>query len=104
MKPQRALTFNQMLDKSRVECAITVWDRAKIASLLRHKFATSGNHRGARLMAALKARCLERVVQIIPKEVHITIDHDYQVGLVSVRWFGHGRLHLPAGSFMNRSA
>ena len=37
-------------------------------------------------MGKFKARCLERVVEILPRQFRVTIDRDYQVGLVSVRW------------------
>jgi hypothetical protein len=55
-------------------------------------------------MGELKARCLTRVAELLPAEVRVTIDHDYQIGLVSVHWPGHGRLHLPAGNLTRRSA
>lgn len=103
MKSHRR-TFRQILEQSRTEAATSAWERAKVASRLRHGFATLGNRRAARLMGALKARCLARVAEILPAEVRVTIDDDFQVGLVSVRWPGHGRLHLPAGSSMIRTA
>jgi hypothetical protein len=55
-------------------------------------------------MGELKARCVARVAEILPEQVRVTIDRDYQVGLISVRWPGHGRLHLPADGLMSRSA
>ena len=103
MKPQR-LTFCQIVEMSRKEAAVSAWGRAKAASRLRHVLVSVGHHRGAREMGKLKARCLERVVEILPEQVRVTIDRDYQVGLVSVRWPGHGRLHLPARTVLGRSA
>jgi hypothetical protein len=104
MTPKHRLTFREILEESRVEAATAAWDRATAASLLRHGLVSVGHARGARELAELKGRCLERVVGILPGQVRVTIDDDYQVGLVSVRWPGHGRLHLPAGSLMRRSA
>ncbi len=97
-------TFNQILESSRVEAATAAWDRARVASRLRHGLAAMGRGRAARMMGELKDRCLTRTVEILPGEVRVTIDHDYQIGLVSVQWPGHGRLHLPAGSLMSRIA
>ena len=103
MRTQRQ-TFHQILEASRVEAATAAWDRARVASRLRHGLAAMGRGRAARLMGELKDRCLTRAAEILPGEVRVTIDHDYQVGLVSVQWPGHGRLHLPAGSLIRRSA
>jgi hypothetical protein len=103
MKTQRQ-TFRQILQESRVEAATAAWDRARVASRLRHDLAATGSRLAARLMGELKARCVARVAEILPVEVRVTIDDDYQVGLVSVHWPGHGRLHLPAGSPIKRSA
>lgn len=100
MTPQHRLTFRQILENSRVETATVAWERATAASRLRYGLASVGHHRGAEKLGKLKARYLERVVEILPEQVRVTIDQDYQVGLLSVRWPGHGRLHLPAGSLI----
>jgi hypothetical protein len=104
MTPQHRLTFRQILGNSRVETATTAWERASVASRLRHGLVSVGHHRGARRLGELKARCLERVVEILPEQVRVTIDNDYQVGLISVRWPGRGRFHLPADSLTRRPA
>jgi hypothetical protein len=103
MKPRRP-TFREILDQSRVETAAAAWERARLASRLRRSLALLGKPRSARLLGALKACCLDRVADILPGEVRVKIDSDFQIGLVSVRWPGHGRLHLPAGSLSNRIA
>ena len=97
MTPER-LTFRQILDETRVESASSAWERAQLASRLRHSYARLGNRRAAQLIGEVKARSLNRVARIIPGQVRITIDHNFQIGLISVRWPGHGSLHLPAGS------
>jgi hypothetical protein len=102
MTPKHRLTFQEIQEKSRVETATVAWERATAASHLRHTLVSVGRHRGARKLGELKARCLERAVEILPGQVRVTIDQDFQVGLVSVRWPGHGRLHLPAGSRIRR--
>ncbi len=87
------LTFRQIVDESCVETATSAWERAKSASRLRHGLAI--NQRAARRMGELKARCLARAAEILPDQVMVTIDDDFQIGLVSIRWPGHGRFHLP---------
>lgn len=104
MTPQHRLTFRQILEKSRVETATAAWERATAASRLRHGLMSAGHRRGARKLGDLKARCLGQAVEILPGQIRVTIDNDYQVGLVSIRWPGHGRHHLPAGSLMSHSA
>ena len=103
MRTQRQ-TFCQILEESRVETATAAWDRATAASRLRHGLVAVGHHRGARKLGELKARCLERVVEILPGQIRATLDIDHQIGLVSVHWPGQGRLHLPAGNLMRCSA
>jgi hypothetical protein len=97
-------TFRQIIEESRVETATAAWKRAAAASNLRHFLNSVGHHRWAREMGKLKARCLERVVEILPEQVQVTIDDNYPIGLVIVDWARHGRLHLPAGSPIKRSA
>jgi hypothetical protein len=103
MRTQRQ-TFSQILEASRVQAATAAWDRARLASRLRHYFVAMGKGRSGRMMGQLKNRCLTRAAEILPNEVRVTIDTDYQIGLVSVRWPGHGRLHLAPASLMNRTA
>jgi hypothetical protein len=103
MKRQR-VTFRQILEGSRAEAATSAWERAKVASRLRHRLALLGNEPAARLMSEIKTRALDRLVEILPDQVRVTIDDDFHIGLLSIRWPGHGRLHLPAGSLSNRIA
>jgi hypothetical protein len=103
MRTQRQ-TFRQILEGSRVKTATAAWERAIAASRLRHALVAVGQQRGARKLGELKARCLERVVEILPGQIRATLDVGYQIGLVSVHWPGHGRLHLPAGHPMRRPA
>jgi len=104
LTPQHRLTFRQILEESRVETATAAWERATAASRLRHGLVSVRHRRGAQKLGELKALCLGRVGEILPGQIRVTIDNDYQVGLVSVRWPGHGRLHLPAGTLMRRPA
>ena len=38
------------------------------------------------------------MLRLEPDEVRVTIDDEYRVGLLSIRWPGHGMLHLPAAT------
>jgi len=93
-------TFRRILDDSRMEAALSAWGRARLASCLRHWATRHGDRTAAITLANIKADALRRAVAILPQEVHVGIDGDYQVGLVSVAWQGHGRMHLPAGAAM----
>jgi hypothetical protein len=46
----------------------------------------------------LKAKAIRLAVSLAPEQFKVTIDDDYQIGLLSVRLTGHGRLHLPAST------
>ncbi len=93
-------TFRQILDAARKETAKAAWDRARQASNLRRWASHHGNHKAAMALANIKADALHRTASILPEEVNVGIDIDYQIGLVSVAWRGHGRLHLPANAAM----
>ena len=102
-KPRRP-TFHQVLERSRAEAAAVLWEGAVTASRLRHELIRLGHWRAARQAGEIKTRYLERLAEILPGEVTVTIDRDYCIGLTSVRWPGHGRLHLAAGCLANRIA
>lgn len=95
MKTKRSLTFNQIREATRVASAQVVWERAKRLSAMRHAMLAQGDRRAARLLGERKARCLAHAAALAPEHVHVSIDDDYLVGMLSVRWPGHGRLHLP---------
>lgn len=93
-------TFRQILDATRKESAQVAWGRARLASDLRHWASSHGNGKAAMTLAGIKTDALRRTVTILPEEVNVTVDSEYQIGLVSVAWRGHGRLHLPADATM----
>ena len=96
MKTGGRQTFRQIVDRSKYEAAESAWDRAKLASGLRQYLALRNKSEQATRCAAIKAAALKLLSSLLPGEVVVTIDDDYQVGLISVRWPDHGRLHLPA--------
>jgi hypothetical protein len=91
-------TFRQILTTTREAAAISAWDRAQYASTLRHAAVARGNRRAARRLAEIKHEAIRIAALVFPEQVKITLDTDYQVGLLSIRFNGHGRLHLPADS------
>jgi hypothetical protein len=88
-------TFRDILDASRQEAAASAWERAQVASRLRHDAAARGNWRDARRLAQIKRDAIQLVACILPERLKVTLDAEFQIGLVSVRLEGHGRLHLP---------
>ena len=93
-------TFQLICESSRHEAAEAVWRRAGQASRLRHVAIAQGRPRTARRLASLKRDAIRQVLRLNPKTVHVTVDpHD--VRLLSVRWPGHGKLHLPASAVVN---
>jgi hypothetical protein len=89
-------TFREILDGSRYESAVSAWERAQAASRLRNDAAARGNWRDARRLAQIKRDAIQLVACILPERLNVTLDSEFQIGLVSVRLEGHGRLHLPA--------
>lgn len=92
------MSFRQILQATREPTAVTAWQRARIASNLRHLAASRGDRRSARRLSWMKQEAIRLVASLLPGELKITVDSDNHVGLVSVRLTGHGRLHLPANS------
>jgi len=90
------LTFNQILDVTKRPAAEAAWERARVASRLRHAAVKSGRHIAARKLAEIKLEAIKSAMRLAPETIIASIDDDYQVGLVSVRWPGRGSLHLPA--------
>lgn len=99
MRAREALTFHEILECTRPQAAISAWTRARQASVLRHVAVTHGNKRAASVWSETKLEAIQRVAFLLPEQVTITIDSEYQVGLLSVSLEGHGRLHLPANTF-----
>jgi len=96
MKRQTRVTFRDTLENTRRPAAEAAWRRASVASSLRHLVAGKRDHVGSVLLEQVKLEALQLAAALLPEEIRVTIDDDFQVGLLSVRWQGHGRFHLPA--------
>ena len=92
------ISFRQIRETSRVQAAESAWQRADQASGLRQLLRSQRRFTSAGRCGEMKADALQLVSVLMPEEVRWTIDDDFQIGLVSVRWVGHGRFHLPAGA------
>lgn len=92
---QARKTFRQCLDETTKEAAEAAWHRAKLASKLRHAAVAAGRQRSARRLADLKREAIRHVLRLQPTGVQVTLDDNYHVGLLSIRWPGHGKMHLP---------
>jgi hypothetical protein len=94
-------TFRRMVEEIRVQTAEAAWERAEVASKLRHATYATDKKAAARF-AVLKERAIDRAIDILPEQIRITLDADYHIGMLSIRWPGHGLLHLPADSLPHR--
>lgn len=97
-------TFRETVRETAQGSAEAAWDRARLASHLRHAAARQGHRRTARRLGELKREAISRVLRLQPGTVRVTVDSDYHVGLLSIRWSGHGSLHLPADTDLRPSA
>lgn len=98
VKETRSSTFREILESSRQQAAASAWERARQASSLRHAAAARGDRRAADLLSHLKREAIRLAAFVLPEQVQVTIDGDSQIGLLSIRFQGRGRLHLPAAS------
>jgi len=98
MASKQKVTFRKITEDTRIDAAEAAWSRARLISRLRHQQRDAQNHRSARQLSKLKANAVRLALSLAPEQISVTIDNDYQIGLLSVRWPGHGKLHLPAST------
>lgn len=99
----RRRTFAEILEGSRLMAARRAFCRAIDASRLRKTLLRRGRHRAAAILAILKVDAVRRALELAPERVRVTVDSDFQVGLLSVRFAGVGRLHLPPATDLSRT-
>lgn len=88
-------SFRQILEDARTQAAEAAWARAAEASKLRHLMLMKRHFAAAQRFGEMKQAALKRAVGLVPEQIKVTIDDEYHVGLLSVRWAGRGRYHLP---------
>lgn len=91
-------TFSDLLEQERAAAAERVWAKAMAVSSLRRCVSATGRYRQARMLGEIKVSLIRRSLELAPEKVSIGIDDDYHIGLLSIRWSGCGRLHLPAAT------
>ena len=91
-------TFREIVDESRPQAAQQAWERAKTTSAIRHHLRDRRRNSAARHLGRIKHAAISRAIELAPEQVRVTLDTDFQVGLLSIRFNGRGRLHLPAAA------
>lgn len=91
----KRITFAETLEIARKPAAESAWNRARVASSLRFSLNGNKNFKARVILGILKKEALRIAVNLNPKEIIVGIDDDYQIGMLSVRWKGHGSYHLP---------
>lgn len=104
MRREKRVSFREIFESSKEEAAESAWEKAKRASVLRRLLAAKNRFGGASRCSEIKSAALKLVASLLPEQVQVSIDDDYQVGLVTVGWKGHGRFHLPADWSIEASA
>ena len=95
--------FREIVQDTREQAAANAWERARIASNLRHLAINRGDRQSARRLSWMKQEAIQLVASLLPDQLKITLDSDHHIGLVSVRFEGHGRLHLSANSSIGKA-
>ena len=88
-----AKCFKQIVEMTRIASSSVAWEKAKIASDLRHLFLNQKNYPAGNIMGLIKKNSLLVAAKLNPA-ITIGIDSDYQIGMLSIR-NGKMRLHLP---------
>lgn len=85
------MTFKEICEKTKERCAASAWERACLASILRHVAKDEGDHAAAQRLGTIKAGAVARAREILPHAFSLHQD----AGMVGVRSNGRGSLHLP---------
>ena len=90
-------TFAEILKDTKAKASESAWNRARLASGLRHLCFKQHNHKASKLFGLIKKEALKLALYLNPAEITIGLDDSYQVGLLSIR-FKQERFHLPLRS------
>ena len=93
-KPKRR-TFAEICESERIPAAKRAFRRAIMASKFRKAARRRRKGRVAASLAITKVKAVRRALALAPELIRITLDSDFQIGLLSVRFAGVGRVHLP---------
>ena len=95
---KQQVTFERILESSRLACADRAWHRALMASELRHAAQSNGDHHASQTLSRIKLEAARRAYELAPEAIRLGIDDCEQIGLLSISWAGRGRMHLPAAT------
>jgi len=90
-------TFAEILNDTKAKASESAWNRARVASGLRHLCFKQHNHKASKLFGLIKKEALKLAASLNPAEISIKIDDTFHVGLLSIRW-KQERFHLPLRS------
>ena len=94
----RKQTFAMILEKTRMGSARKIWERARIASVLRHQSNKRYWFRSARAFSTIKIASVHRAIELAPELIRVVVEGDSQTNLISIQCNDGSRLHLPASS------
>ena len=100
MNARFRLTFSEIVEAARNPAAERVWERARQASEIRRFAARAGLRSSARQAARIKVDAIRLASRLAPERVRVGVDQYVHIGFISVRFYGHGALHLPPGTDM----
>ena len=90
-------TFEEILKDTKAGASESAWNRARLASGLRHLCFKQHNHKASNLLGLIKKEALKLAASLNPAEITVGMDDNYQIGMLSVRWKKE-RFHLPLRS------
>ena len=90
-------TFAEILNDTKAKASESAWNRARLASGLRHLCFKQHNHKASNLFGLIKKEALKLAASLNPAEITVGMDDTYQVGMLSIRW-KQERFHLPLRS------
>jgi hypothetical protein len=88
-----------IIEQTRKRAAASLWEKAQIASNLRHSLVQANDKAGARAVSRIKQTAVFRASQIAPDLVSVVPDHADKT-LFSVSFRHRGRLHVPMERFI----
>ncbi len=90
-------TFAEILNDTKAKASESAWNRARLASGLRHLCFKQHNHKASNLLGLIKKEALKLAASLNPAEITVGMDDTFQIGMLSVRWKKE-RFHLPLRS------
>lgn len=87
------MSFADILEDTRVECARAAFKRARVASKLRK---ASARKSARTILSKIKTAAAKNSLALAPEHASVVIDKRYHVGLPLVRWNGRRGIHVPS--------